>query len=300
MTSQCDITVVIPGMNTHDYVKQCLTSLYETEWQGYTFEVIYIDNGSKDDSVAMVRREFPQVRLYANETNVGFCKAANQGTREANGRFVLHLNNDTLLYSDSIPRLARYLDENPRVDIAGSRLLNHDLTEQWSARRFPTWLNGMLGRRSLLSRMFPDLKPVRDYLYKDELQGAEPFLVDWVPTPSMMVRTSRFLELGGFPEDFYYWHEAIFCMRLKKAGGKVGVVPLSKVVHFEGKGGGPRPYKVRRWHIVDFHKGAYRFYREKHDAGALDPRLWFAAVALRTREALLLTANWLTSLRETS
>jgi len=295
MSALKDIAVIIPGMNTRQYVQQCLESLARSDWRGFSHEVIYVDNGSKDDSVGMVRQQFPYVKVIANAANLGFCKGANQGSAAAQSRYLLHLNNDTLLYPDSVPLLAEFLDQHPEVAVAGSRLLNPDLTDQWSARRFPAWYNAILGRRSVLSRWFPDSRLVRHYLFKDQLLGQEPFPVDWVPTPCLLVRSDIFQRLGGFPEDYYYWHESIFCHRLRQIGSLVYLCPQSKVVHFEGKGGGPRPYTVRRWHIVDFHGGAYRYYCERHGFGRFNPLRWFAAAALATRAVILLSANRLGS-----
>ncbi len=295
-----DIAIVIPGMNTKDYVQKCLESLERTEWRGYSHEIIYVDNGSVDNSVETVATQFPYVKIISNEKNLGFCKGANQGAAQANSRYILHLNNDTLLSPDSVPLLAEFLDHTPEAAVVGSRLLNPDLSEQWSARRFPSWFNAIAGRRSLVARLFPNLGMVRRYLFKDELQRGEPFAVDWVPTPCMMVRSEVFQRLRGFPEQYYYWHEAIFCTQIQKAGYKIFIHPRSKVIHFEGKGGGPRPYHVRRWHIIDFHRGAFRFYCEHHNIGSLNPLRWFAGAALATRALLLLAANRLAGLKEKS
>jgi GT2 family glycosyltransferase len=293
MNKKHDIAVVMVGLNTRDFVKNALESLQKADWGTFTHEIVYIDNASKDDTVEVVRREFPAVRVVQNTENIGFCRAANQGSALVDARYILHLNNDTLVYVEAIRRVAEFLDSHPEVAVGGSRLLNHDLSDQWSARRFPGGIHSIWGRRSRLAKWFPNATPVRRYLFKDELAGTEPFQVDWVGTPFMMVRSEAFHAAGGFPEDFYYWHEAIFCDRVRRRGGTTWVVPTAKVVHFEGKGGGSRPYPVRRWHIVDFHRGAYRFHNERHGLGRFHPRRWLAATGLATRAALLLTANWL-------
>jgi GT2 family glycosyltransferase len=292
MTASFDIAIVIVGMSTRAYVKDCLASIAATEWGSYTHQIIYVDNASRDDTIEAVSREFPAVHILANQDNKGFCRAANQGSAVAQARYLLHLNNDTLVYPDSLPQLVQFLDEHLDVAVVGCRLLNHDLTDQWSARRFPGGIHSIWGRRSLLARKFPDARPARDYLLKDLLRKTEPFKVDWVGTPCMLVRSEVFHAVGGFPEDFYYWHEAIFCQRVLRAKGSTWVVPTAKVIHFEGKGGGARPYEVRRWHIVDFHRGAYRFHIESRRLRRLDPRRWLAATGLAIRSSILLAANW--------
>lgn len=239
-----------------------------------------------------MRREFPEVTVIENKENRGFCRAANQGSAAVDARYLLHLNNDTLVEPDSIPLLARFLDRAAKAAIVGCRLFNHDLTDQWSARRFPGGIHSICGRRSWIAKKFPEIKPVRDYLFKDALRRDEAFQVDWVGTPCMMVCSEVFSQLGGFPEDYYYWHEAVFCHRALRAGYTTWVVPTSKVIHFEGKGGGARPYKVRCWHIMDFHRGAYRFRVESLDLHRLHPQRLVTGAGLAARAGMLLAANW--------
>lgn len=293
--SQIDISVMLVGLNTRQLVANCIHSLLRSDWGGYTYEIIYVDNASKDDSVEMVRRDFPQVTVIANESNRHFCPAGNQAARAAKGRYLLHLNNDTEVEPDAIAILARFLDREPRAAVVGARLLNPDGTDQWSARRFPEWYNGILGRRSLVSKWFPDSKIVREYLYKDKLQGTEPFPVDWAPTPCLMVRAEDYWAVDGLPEDFYYWHESIFCFRLQKLGRQTWVAPSCRIWHFEGTGGGVRSYAVRRWHILDFSRGAYRFHCERHGLTKWNPSSIFTALTLSARAALQLTALWLSA-----
>ncbi len=293
MNDHADIAVVLVGCNSRVYLQQCLRSLFPSEDGRYRTEVVYVDNASADGTVEMVRDEFPTVQIIVNATNAGFCRACNQGVEQTKSRYIYLLNNDTVLFSDTIPKLAEFLDRTPSAGAAANRLLNPDLSDQWSARRFPSWSNALLGRRTLLSRLFSGSQTVRDYLYKDEMAKDEPFSVDWVPGSCTLVRRQAYVEVGGLPEDMFYWSDAVFCDRLSRAGWRVYVVPTAKLIHFEGHGTGRKTRRVRRFMISDFHQGAFRFYCEHNGLGRWNPARWVAKVGLELRACALSAMDWI-------
>ena len=138
MTDRVDIAVVIVGINSCDYLQRCVESLARVEWKGYSYRIVYIDNASADGSVELMRSRYPDIIVIANDSNRGFCAACNQGVEATNSRYIYLLNNDTITCPDSVVLLADFLEENPDVAAAGNRLLNPDMSDQWSARRFPT------------------------------------------------------------------------------------------------------------------------------------------------------------------
>jgi N-acetylglucosaminyl-diphospho-decaprenol L-rhamnosyltransferase len=293
MNARKDIGVVLVGINSEPYLAECLKSIFQTDWRGYSYEIVYVDNASSDGSVAMVRSDFPSVKVLVNSHNQGFCKACNQGAAVSDSRYIYLLNNDTVLFRDSVPLLAEFLDRTPTAAAAGNRLLNPDLSDQWSARRFPTWINAVFGRRSFFSKLFPHARPVRDYLYKHEFGKGEPFSVDWVPGSCTLVRREAYQLVHGLPEHMHYWSDAVFCARLMRAGWETFIVPQAKLIHYEGKGTGQKSPATRRWLIRDFHQGAYHFYCEHYQLGPWNPARWLARLGLGTRARFLLLTDWL-------
>jgi len=255
-----------------------------------THEIIYVDNGSTDDSVLMVQTKFPGVKVIANDRNRGFCEAANQGAAIADSRYYFFLNDDTIVLEDAIPLLIEVLEAVPTAGMIGSRLLNPDLTDQWSGRRFPSAGNALFGRRSVLSRFFPNVKVLADYLYKSQLKQGSPFEVDWISAAALMIRRESFERVGGFAEDYYYFHELLICKRLTERGQKVMLHPGSRIIHYEGVGSGTRTYTIKKKHIINFHIGAYRWYCEHYNLHLLNPRRWACAVAVSIRAAALIAA----------
>ena len=291
MNAPLDVAVVIVGFNSSARVRTCLSSLGRADWGPYAHGIVYVDNGSADGSVEMVREDFPEVTIVANAHNAGFCAACNQGAASVESRYVYLLNNDTVVLPESIALLADFLDRTPAAAAAANRLLNPDLSDQWSARRFPTFLNGLFGRRSFLSALLPSASVVRDYLYKDQMGRGEPFEVDWVPGSCTMVRREAYEDVGGLPEQMHYWSDAVFCDRLRRGGSSVYVMPAARLIHDEGQGSGRKSPSLRRRLIVDFHKGAYEFYCEHNALGPLHPARWLARTALGARARLLIAAD---------
>jgi len=295
---QKDVAVILVGLNACNYVRESFASVIAAEWHDVSYELIYIDNGSRDGSAEAIRKEFPQATVIANPENVFYCPAANQGARIANSRYYFFLNDDTIVYDDAIALLVQYMDEHPEVGSTGSRLLNTDGTDQWSGRRFPSMWNAIFGRRSILSRLLPNTRVLNDYLYRDEIARGEPFQADWVSAAAQLVSKDTFNAVGGYAEDYYYWHEAVFCGRIRATGKTIVLHPQSKIMHYEGKGSGERPYKVHKWHIIDFHRGAFRCYCEHHKLGPLNPLRLPVAAALLSRALVLLVGIRLSSLTE--
>ena len=289
--AQADIAVILVGLNARDYIKQCLRSIYAADWHQYSYVVVYVDNGSIDDSVSMVRTEFPHVVVHENRENLGYCPAANQGAALVDCPYLMFVNDDTIILEDAISKLADLLASNTGVASVGARLLYQNMSEQWSGRSFPSAINALFGRRSLLHRLVPDSAPLVRYLHKADLDAGRHFRVDWVSAAAVMFRGSDFWSVGGFAEDYYYWHEAVIAKRLLDKGRLTYLHPGARIIHFEGKGSGARSYAVRKFHIINFHEGAFRFYCEHHRLGLLHPLCWLAAIGLSCRALILLTLS---------
>ncbi|MEO8736280.1 MAG: glycosyltransferase family 2 protein [Edaphobacter sp.] len=290
MNEPLDVSVIVVGLNASRYVRECFDSVGVASWHNYTHEVIYVDNGSKDDTLAMLQTDFPEVKVITNQTNLGFCKAANQGAVIANSRYLFFLNDDTVILNDAVAALIAHADDHQDIGALGGRLLNTDGTEQYSGRRFPSPWNAVLGRRSVLTKIFPGAPAVRDYLYKEPLARGEAFDADWVSAAAVLFPQEVFRSIGGFAEDYYYWHEVIFCDRVRKLSKRVELLPNARIIHHEGKGSGARPFKSQRSHIINFHKGGYACYCEHYDLAPLNPLRLLVAAMLFTRACILIVS----------
>lgn len=223
------VSIIIVNWNTRDLLANCLNSIAATAGD-LDLETIVVDNASSDGSPAMMLRQFPHVRLLANQENVGFARANNQAAAASLGRYLLLLNSDAQLWPNALQALLDVAEANPRVGIVGAQLRNADGSFQASHTPFPNlWqefliLSG-IGRR-LFGRWYPSRGP-------DDDRGARP--VDYVEGACLLVRREAFDVTGGLDENYFMYAEEVdWCYTLRQKGWQVWYQPAAKVMHLGG------------------------------------------------------------------
>src|SRR3990167_2786684 len=131
-----DLSLIIVNWNTIELLEDCLMSIFKFT-KNVSFEVIVVDNGSKDGSQAMVRKKFPQIKLIPNKDNLVFAKANNQGIKLAKGKYILLLNSDTYLIENSFKKIIEGVNKFDNLGAMGPLLLNEDRSIQQSVGFFP-------------------------------------------------------------------------------------------------------------------------------------------------------------------
>lgn len=225
-----DITTIIVSYNTATLLKQCVETLHSAA-QNLSLEEVFVDNASKDDSVEVIRREFPDCHLIANSQNIGFGRANNQALALANGRYVLLLNTDAFVAPDTLTKTVAYMDAHPGCGILGVRLEGRDGVLQPCCRYFPSPWNTFL-RRTGLNRFFRKVQMVDDMEWAhDSIRSC-----DWVVGCYYLVRKAVIEQVGLFdPRYFLYFEEVDHCFAAKKAGWDVVFYPHTTVVHWGGE-----------------------------------------------------------------
>ena len=139
------LSIIIVNLNTVDLTEGCIKSIYKHKLNS-PFEVIVTDNGSNDGSVEMLKKydkDYKNFTAIFNNNNTGYAKANNQGIRKSKGNYILLLNNDTVVYKNSLNSLVEFAEKNPDAGVVGSKLLNIDGTPQMSCFNFPTITNAI-------------------------------------------------------------------------------------------------------------------------------------------------------------
>ena len=226
------ISVIIVSYNTSSLLRQCLEKLYENR-PNMEMEVFVVDNDSVDDSAAMVQREFPQVRLIANDVNMGFGAANNQAWALSSGKYILLLNPDAFVKPSAIDNSIAFMDSHPQCGLCGGRLVKPDGSLDPSARRFPNFLAKFFTISGLRSR-FPHSKLFSRHEFGN-FDHNSVMEVDWVPGTFTLYRREMLEKTGLFDERFYiYYEETDLCLNAKKQGWKVYFIPDAEVIHVGG------------------------------------------------------------------
>jgi N-acetylglucosaminyl-diphospho-decaprenol L-rhamnosyltransferase len=244
---------------------RCVRSLHETGYKD--FEVVIVDN----DRPEPPELPFP-ARLIRNPENLGFAKACNQGISASRGEIVVLINPDTVIERDFFERLEGFFEENPGVGIAGPRILDSEGELQLSARREINALSGLLGRTSLLTRLFPKSSLVKSQ-FPAVTDQTHPCPVDWVSGACMVIRRDTLRDVGSLDERFFmYFEDADLCRRARAAGWLVYYLPHVEIIHQTGASSRSRPKAI--WLL---HKSAFLYHR-KH--GAHGPLGVYSAIVL--------------------
>jgi len=228
-----DISLIVVSFNTRDILRESLQSV-QREQADLDLEVFVVDNNSQDGSVAMVKSEFPNVKVLASETNLGFGAANNVALAAARGRYIVLLNSDAFLCPGALALSIEHMDRNPQVGLAGGRLVGRDFSLQPSARMFPSILRDFLVMTGLAgtfpkSRFFGQF----DRTWADPLEPAE---VDWVPGAYSILRPEALQTVGFFDPDFFLYSEEVdLCRRIQQAGYKIQYWPDIVVIHIGGE-----------------------------------------------------------------
>ena len=210
------ISVIVLNYNGKGFLDGCLTSLASQTYSD--FEVIVVDNGSRDGSPEYVKENYPWVRLAKNDENLGFAGGTNVGIRAAKGEFVITLNNDSRADSRFIEELIKPMAD-PEVGVCAAKMLFPDGRINSAgiciSRSGAAWDRGMF-------------EPDRgQYEFVEEVFGA--------CAGAALYRREMLDEIGLFDEDFFLYLEDVdLAFRARLAGWKCLYVPGARVIHHHG------------------------------------------------------------------
>ncbi len=253
-----DLSVVIINFNTKDLTLGCVESILKNT-KGIDFEIILIDNSSPHEIPTSKK-----YKLISSKTNLGFTGGNNEGMKVSRGRYVLLLNSDTLVHDNALGEMVSWMDENPKIGISTSALMNKDGSVQGTGGYFPTLLR-VFSWMTIQDFPFVDrfIKPFhpskeKSFSKNDEfyMKGKE---LDWVTGAFMMIRREVINDIGYFDREYFmYTEDTDYCYRAKEKGWKIRFNPKWSITHFGGAS------SIKEYPILSEYKNVKLFYKKHY------------------------------------
>jgi N-acetylglucosaminyl-diphospho-decaprenol L-rhamnosyltransferase len=222
-------SVIVVTYNSAEAIGACLEALAREDC-----EIVVVDNASQDATVQRVEEfvAWHELRLLANDRNLGFAAAANQGASETNGDTLLLLNPDAIAEPGALNALRQCM-ESTNAAAAGSALLDSDLkpVRGFAFRRLPT-LSTLLCETLLVNQLWPRNPVNRRYRCLDA-DYSQTQQVEQPAGACLAIARDAWNELGGFDEQFFpVWFEDVdLCKRLLERGSKIVYCPTARFRH---------------------------------------------------------------------
>ncbi len=239
--TQLSFSIIIVSLNGQPRIHMPLDAMRQC--RDFNGEVIVVDNGSKDGLSEFVREHYPEVKLITSPKNLGFAGGNNLGILNARGQILVLLNDDTEPRPDWLIPLDREFRANPRLGIAGCKLLYPD-------QQTIQHLGGTITRNGLTNHL--------DYgLHESQQTVISPRECDYVTGAAFAFRRGLVRDVGMLDPRFWpiYFEETDYCVRAKRAGWSIQVIPDSVVIHHESQTTVRFSYRF----MYMYHKNRMRF-----------------------------------------
>jgi hypothetical protein len=239
-----DISIIIVNWNSKFYLYNCIKSIINKN-SVLKKEIIVVDNASGDESVELVKRDFPNVTVIMNETNYGFSKANNIGIKHSQGKYVFIINPDVEIVNNCINILYQFMEKNQNIGILGPKIISNNGITQRSYMGLPTLWNTFC-RSLALDRLFPRFKLFGGLMmtYRKINSTSN---VDVINGCFWVVRREAIHDVGLLDERFFMYGEDIdWCKRFHDNDWEVVYFPYAEAIHF---GGGSSSNAPTRFYI---------------------------------------------------
>ncbi|RBA29703.1 glycosyltransferase family 2 protein [Flavobacterium tibetense] len=243
---ELQLSVVIVNYNGLQFLKNCLDSL-EEKLDAILYEIIILDNDSRDESCTFIKENYPEVKLIESKINYGFAKGNNQAVKYAKGKYLLLFNNDTILLN-RIESALELLEQDKTIGVIGINMLNAKKKYIPASGIFPNYKNMFRFKNMFLM----------GYEFKAGKFSKDYYEVDWLGGSFLLLLRETYSRVGGFDEDYFMYVEDVdFCKRIEKLGLKRVFMSRLNYIHYVGFNTKKNPLIVK----------GYKIYLKKHKKG---------------------------------
>jgi GT2 family glycosyltransferase len=254
-----DVSIIIVSYNTKDLLYNCIESIYK-QTKNINFEIIVSDNGSKDGSVEIIRKDFPDVIIIENNLNLGFGAANNRAAQFASGTYLFFLNSDTIILNNAVLMFYEKAKKD-NLSLVGCLLSDGDGNIIHSAENFATPFKSCI---RMAYHFFPSLRKIKLFFRKDKFLSFEDVVsnkkVDYITGADLFIASEVFRMLSGFDENFFmYFEDDDICRRACLYGYGSYIVAGPEIMHL---GGGSTIKTVK---MIMIEEGSYFVYMKKYN-----------------------------------
>jgi len=248
-----NIAVAILNWNGSALLREYLPSVVEHSGR---HRVIVVDNASDDDSVQVLAAEFPSVEVLRLDRNYGFAGGYNLALSQINSEIVVLLNSDVRVSPSWLEPISKAFNDFPRMVACQPKILDDNNPEHFEYAGACGGFVDRLGYPYCRGRIF-------DHIEMDHGQYEDVIEIDWATGAALCVRRANYIEAGGLDEDFFAHHEEIdLCLRFKRLGKIIKVIPQSVVYH---KGGGTLSEENPRKTYLNFRNSLFNLVKNSGD-----------------------------------
>ena len=216
------VAVVILNYNGEKLLQQFLPSVVEYSKNA---TVIVADNGSTDQSIQFISKNFPSVSIIKLEKNYGFCGGYNKALKQVDSAYYVLLNSDVEVTPGWLDPLEALLDSNPSVAVVQPKILSYHQKDHFEYAGAAGGFIDSFGYPFCRGRLF-------DHTEIDTQQYNDTREIFWATGACMMIRSNVYHKLGGLDEDFFAHMEEIdLCWKIQRMGSKVFYCGTSHVYH---------------------------------------------------------------------
>lgn len=278
-----DLSVLIVTHHSGREIEKCLRSVKKyLDRENLQYEICVVDNASPDETIGIIRSNFPEVKLICEDRNLGFSAGINRALGATSAPFVLWLNPDTEIMEGGFRAVLEKFRTHPRLGIAGLKIMDPGGTVQLSCRSFPSYETALFNRYSILTRLFPG-NPVSERYLNSRWDHSTEREVDWVSGACLMHRREAAEKIGGLDEKFFMYCEDVdFCYRARKAGWQVWYLPQVVVQHAIGASARRRPQAM----ILEHHRSMWHYYKKHFPRNLLKDAVVLCGIFLRCLAAM--------------
>ena len=229
-----DLSIAIVSYNTRVLMLDCLRAVFASGAE-IQFEVIVVDNNSKDETVDAIRARYPTVQIIVNHENRGFSKAVNQALAVSAGRYVLMLNSDTRLQKSALDRMVACLDKESAIGAVGCKQWTGDGQLYQSCFHFPS-VRDHLRYAAFFRKLAPTWQETLAAEQAIDCTKAQD--VDWINGACLMVRRDLLRACGGLDEGYFmYFEDVDLCRAIHQRGYRIRHLTDADIVHLIGRSG---------------------------------------------------------------